>query len=88
VLDPQADGALVSTRLTRLADIVPAVTAELEGNPLAPVNDRHVTFLRRNADVARRQHARSIAAEMEAIATRLECAIRAGQLIAVPEDPR
>jgi hypothetical protein len=49
------------------------------------VNDTHVRFLRRHARVARQQSAFQVAATMDAIAERLERAIRTGQVIPIVE---
>jgi hypothetical protein len=73
--------------LTRLGDVVAAVSGDLSGVPIDAAEDRHVAFLRRHATVARDQHARSIAVEMDAIADRLELAVRARR-IPIVFDPK
>jgi len=75
----------MTAHLTPIGAVVANVTADLEGR-VTPVCDRHVDFLRRNARVARMQHAASIATELEAIAARIESAVAAGHLTAVAED--
>jgi hypothetical protein len=71
----------MSARLTPIADVVPGVLDRMTGRAELP--DRHVEFLRRHARIATNNRARSIGAEMEAIAERLDGAIRAGQLVRI-----
>lgn len=75
----------MTARMTPIGAVVAAVTADLAGVPADGGSDRHVQFLRRHATVARDQHARSIAGEMETIAERLECAVRSRQIPLVPD---
>lgn len=72
-------------RMTAVADVIPGVVSKITGEPMPHINDRHVRFLRRHARVARQQSAFQVAAEMDAIAERLERAITTGQLIAICE---
>jgi hypothetical protein len=73
-------------RMASIADVVPGVVSTITGEAMPEtVNDTHVRFLRRHARVARQQSAFQVAATMDAIAERLERAIRTGQVIPIVE---
>lgn len=72
-------------RMTAIADVMPTAMARITGEPMPePSNDRDVQFLRACAAQVRTQDIR-VSLRLDAIAERLDRAIRSGQLIPVTE---
>jgi hypothetical protein len=73
--------------MSRLGDVMPTVMAGVMGEDMPNTStDAHVAFLRRCAGMARRENARDMAARLERVASRIESAVAAGQLLPVRDD--
>lgn len=69
--------------MNRVSAIIPGVVAAVTGEAATNATDAHAAFLRRCARTARTENARDITRRLETIADRIECAVAAGQLLAV-----